>query len=54
MKSYLSVGPPVYFVVKDTNFNYSDHFQQDLLRSGDNYNSNNYTMYYETKCLKMD
>lgn len=36
MKNYLSVGPPVYFVVKDTNFDYSDHFHQDLIRSGEN------------------
>lgn len=35
MFNYLSVGPPVYFVVKDTGLNYSDYFEQDLLRSGD-------------------
>lgn len=35
MKSYLSVGPPVYFVVKDSNLNYSDHYQQELIRSGE-------------------
>lgn len=35
MFEYISVGPPVYFVVKDTGFNYSDYRQQDLIRAGD-------------------
>lgn len=35
MFNYLSVGPPVYFVVRDSGFNYSDYEQQDLIRAGD-------------------
>lgn len=35
MFNYLSVGPPVYFVVKDSGFVYSDFKQQDLIRGGD-------------------
>ena len=35
MKNYLSVRPLVYFVVKDTNFNYSDYQNQDLIRAGE-------------------
>jgi Niemann-Pick C1 protein len=35
MYDYLSVGPPVYFVVKDTGLNYSDIRTQEVLRAGD-------------------
>jgi Niemann-Pick C1 protein len=35
MKNYLSVGPPVYFVVKDTDFDYSNYDYQELIRSGE-------------------
>ncbi|CAG7821814.1 unnamed protein product [Allacma fusca] len=33
---YLSVGPPVYFVVKDTGFDYSDPANQEKILAGDN------------------
>jgi len=36
MYDYLSVGPPVYFVVKDTGLNYSDQDVQELIRAGNN------------------
>lgn len=36
MFNYLSVGPPVYFVVKDTGLKYEDFEQQDLIRAGEN------------------
>jgi len=37
MLKYLSVGPPVYFVVKDTGFPYHlDPQVQDLIRAGEN------------------
>jgi len=39
MFSYLSVGPPVYFVVKQTGLNYSDYRSQDLIRGGENVDS---------------
>lgn len=35
MYDYLSVGPPVYFVVKDTGLDYSDPDIQNQLRAGD-------------------
>jgi len=36
MFNYLSVGPPVYFVIKDTGLKYEDFAQQDLVRAGEN------------------
>ncbi len=34
--SYLSIGPPVYFVVKNSTLNYSNPSVQDLIRGGSN------------------
>jgi Niemann-Pick C1 protein len=36
MFNYLSVGPPVYFVLKSSNFDYEDYRSQDLIRAGSN------------------
>jgi len=36
MFNFLSVGPPVYFVVKSSNFDYEDYTTQDLIRAGSN------------------
>ena len=36
MFKYLAVGPPVYFVVKDTGFDYANVSMQDKIRAGDN------------------
>ncbi|CAG7836043.1 unnamed protein product [Allacma fusca] len=36
MFDYLSVGPPVYFVVKDTGLTYDDYNDQDLIKAGVN------------------
>ena len=36
MFDYLSVGPPVYFVIKNTGLKYENFTQQDLVRAGEN------------------
>jgi len=35
MYDYLSVGPPVYFVLRDTGIDYSDIRTQELIRAGE-------------------
>ncbi|KAK6628499.1 hypothetical protein RUM43_002314 [Polyplax serrata] len=43
LKSYLSIGPPVYFIVKDTNIDYSKPEIQNLFCTGPNCNVDSLT-----------